>query len=405
MASGQPRLGELLLQLGLITEAQLDAALGAQPKSSLRLGEILVQQGSINEHRLVEVLARRFEMDSVDPSLMSSIHPRVVARLPRAVAEACAALPIALRKTADGDRIIVATSDPLNEGNMHRVHEALSGLKVQWVLCGARALRLAIEKHFGELEGGSSETSGFGAAASVNGHESRTRPEAPMSSTNDLKPSVEAVQVTASSVSMESMITIGPAIALEGPYFLGLPDVEQERLPDVSILEPEDPNEDRFELGLVPLPSYSRSSSSDDCWGDLVLDPPAEVVSVPNGQASGVSSDGDANSVLTQAGAADDDDLPDVTDEVIPADALSLDLVPESKSSSESPAGSGTTEPASSVRALRSRLEAFVAGGHLSPGDEQWVLRVVLRCLLDNDRIEDRHLRAGLPEPVETPAR
>ncbi|OUN01625.1 MAG: hypothetical protein BAA02_06770 [Paenibacillaceae bacterium ZCTH02-B3] len=50
------RLGELLAEAGIITEEQLQEALGEQQKRSMRLGDVLISRGFITEQQLIEVL-------------------------------------------------------------------------------------------------------------------------------------------------------------------------------------------------------------------------------------------------------------------------------------------------------------------------------------------------------------
>jgi type IV pilus assembly protein PilB len=61
------RLGEMLVQLGLLSEPDLERALVKQRKlRGRRLGEVLVEMGLIEEVTLITVLARKFAMPFVD---------------------------------------------------------------------------------------------------------------------------------------------------------------------------------------------------------------------------------------------------------------------------------------------------------------------------------------------------
>ena len=50
------RLGEMLVDAGVLTEKQIDEAVALQKGSGKRLGAILVEHGFINETQLIEVL-------------------------------------------------------------------------------------------------------------------------------------------------------------------------------------------------------------------------------------------------------------------------------------------------------------------------------------------------------------
>jgi hypothetical protein len=53
------RLGDLLLESGLITEAQLGKAVSQQRTSGLQLGQILISQGIITSHQLNRMLTQQ----------------------------------------------------------------------------------------------------------------------------------------------------------------------------------------------------------------------------------------------------------------------------------------------------------------------------------------------------------
>ena len=56
---GKKRIGEILIEMGLVTPLQLEEALDEQKSSHLRIGEILVAQGLLTGVELTEALARR----------------------------------------------------------------------------------------------------------------------------------------------------------------------------------------------------------------------------------------------------------------------------------------------------------------------------------------------------------
>ena len=62
MSDGTP-LGALLMREGLLTEAQLDAALNDQSRSGKQLGRILIELGTISETDLVRTLAKQVGLE------------------------------------------------------------------------------------------------------------------------------------------------------------------------------------------------------------------------------------------------------------------------------------------------------------------------------------------------------
>ncbi|QQE73717.1 Flp pilus assembly complex ATPase component TadA [Brevibacillus composti] len=106
---GRKRLGDILVESGLISEEQLQEALVEQKKSKLKLGDHLLQQGYITEQQLIEILEFQLGIPHVslyrfkmDPSLSSIVTEEVAKRYSL----------IPLKK--EGNRLTVAMVDPLD---------------------------------------------------------------------------------------------------------------------------------------------------------------------------------------------------------------------------------------------------------------------------------------------------
>jgi len=67
------RLGDLLIQQGLLTDEQLKLALGEQKRSGRKLGRIFVESGYVTEEAIAKALARQLQADFVD---LRSFQPR-----------------------------------------------------------------------------------------------------------------------------------------------------------------------------------------------------------------------------------------------------------------------------------------------------------------------------------------
>ena len=108
--ASKKRIGEILVEMGLITPQQLQEALEEQKESHLRIGEILVGKGWVKSIELTEALGRRLGVRFLDlaetrcdTSAMSLVSEKDARRY--------AALPIAF---ADEHTIVVAMVDPSN---------------------------------------------------------------------------------------------------------------------------------------------------------------------------------------------------------------------------------------------------------------------------------------------------
>ena len=74
------RLGELLVQQGLITTDQLAIALAEQRHNNIPLGRLLVRLGFVTEIAIRDIMARTIGQESIE-SLMNRTEPSANARL------------------------------------------------------------------------------------------------------------------------------------------------------------------------------------------------------------------------------------------------------------------------------------------------------------------------------------
>ena len=103
------RLGDILLEAGKISLAQLNRALETQRKTKRRLGEVLIDQGLLTEDEIADVLAQQLSIERID--LEKTFVEQDMARsIPKEVALKYTAIPIFMR---DG-KLVVAMNDPLN---------------------------------------------------------------------------------------------------------------------------------------------------------------------------------------------------------------------------------------------------------------------------------------------------
>ena len=108
MATTRKRLGDLLVESGLITDEQLQLALEEKPRDQ-KLGDALLQRGYITEQQLIEVLEFQLGIPHVnlfrypfDPKLFNIVSKEFAKRN----------LLVPLK--AEGDRLFVAMSDPMD---------------------------------------------------------------------------------------------------------------------------------------------------------------------------------------------------------------------------------------------------------------------------------------------------
>ncbi len=103
------RLGELLIEHKLISEAQLKAALEEQKKSGRRLGRVLIDNGYVDEDAMLRVLSDQMRIPYVDLTTFD-LNPQLVQLLPETDARRHRAL--VLKESNDG--LLVAMGDPMD---------------------------------------------------------------------------------------------------------------------------------------------------------------------------------------------------------------------------------------------------------------------------------------------------
>lgn len=79
------RLGDLLIQQGLLTEEQLKFALDEQKRSGRKLGRIVVESAFVTEEAISQALARQLQATYVDLKLFNP-RPDLISLLPEAQA-------------------------------------------------------------------------------------------------------------------------------------------------------------------------------------------------------------------------------------------------------------------------------------------------------------------------------
>ncbi len=134
------RLGDWLLDRGLVTQTQLDLALREQKRKGFLLGEALAQLGFVTQETLSQFLAHKTETESVDLAKMT-ISVELVKLVPEALARRLVAVPV-LR---ENDILTVAISDPLNVTAFDLL-EQTTRLQVNLVAAPEGDILLAIDR-------------------------------------------------------------------------------------------------------------------------------------------------------------------------------------------------------------------------------------------------------------------
>jgi type IV pilus assembly protein PilB len=141
-AAKTPRIGDLLLREGLVTQEQLNKALAEQRHTGTRVGYNLVKLGFVKETDLTRMLARQHKMPAVDLTKFQ-VDPRIAKLIPGELALKHNVLPL----KRDGRTLTIAMSDPASLSVLDDI-KFITRLDIFPVIAGEFTLRNAIEKFY-----------------------------------------------------------------------------------------------------------------------------------------------------------------------------------------------------------------------------------------------------------------
>lgn len=129
MRRKRKRLGEMLVEGGLLTDAQLQEVLAGQRGSGLKLGEYIIQQGILKEAQIVDVVSQQLLIDKYHPSRYP-FDVNLASALPAEFAVKNQLVP--LRKK--GNLLTVAMVDPMDINALDSA-EIITNLEVEPIIC------------------------------------------------------------------------------------------------------------------------------------------------------------------------------------------------------------------------------------------------------------------------------
>jgi type IV pilus assembly protein PilB len=141
------RIGELLVEGGVLSQSQLEQALFAQRKDGRKLGQLLIELGLVSEIQLTQTLSRQLSVPWV--SLYHVDFSRSLLNLvSREIAERYAVVPILVRRVRkQGDTLYVAMDDPTNDAAIDEVART-AALPVKPMIACPSDIRAAIRVYY-----------------------------------------------------------------------------------------------------------------------------------------------------------------------------------------------------------------------------------------------------------------
>lgn len=138
------RLGDLMLESGLISTKQLEEALETQKTTKRRIGDVLVEKGFISERQLVSVLEYHFHVPFIDLT-ETAIEKNAVNLIPESLAKRSRLIPV----TLEDDALVVAMADPLDLAAVEEIRR-ISGHDIKVGISLQKDIQVAIDRHYGK---------------------------------------------------------------------------------------------------------------------------------------------------------------------------------------------------------------------------------------------------------------
>ena len=141
------RLGELLVQQGLITHDQLRIALTEQKAQNMPIGRLLVRLGFVTEAVIRDIMARTIGQESIDLS-QALVDAEALKLVPQEFARLHRLLPIAY--DADQNMLIVAITEVFNVVALDQLRATIGhNIQMKTVLAGQAQLDEFIDQFYG----------------------------------------------------------------------------------------------------------------------------------------------------------------------------------------------------------------------------------------------------------------
>ena len=141
------RLGEMLVDAGLISEDKLKQALVEQKKAGLKLGQYLTRMGIINEQKIIDLLSEQLNIQKYHPDKYP-LDVSLTNYIPIETAQKYQLAPLKKK----GRLLSVATVDPLDINTLDSI-EVAANMEVEPVICTEREVNQIINSLYGMQSG------------------------------------------------------------------------------------------------------------------------------------------------------------------------------------------------------------------------------------------------------------
>lgn len=137
------RLGDMLIDEGLITDDQLRQALLGQKRKGVKLGQYLAMEGIVTDFQVTDVVCRQLHLEKYNPADYPE-DPSLKDLIPADIAQKYHLVPLSRK----GHLLTVAMTDPLDIEALDTA-EVLTDVEVEPVICTEKELTELISRIYG----------------------------------------------------------------------------------------------------------------------------------------------------------------------------------------------------------------------------------------------------------------
>ena len=141
------KLGEILVEGGLLTQKQLEEALPFQKKSNLKLGQFLVREGIVSESQIVDLVSNQLRLEKYRPDKYT-VDVDLANLLPAEIAHKYQAAPL----QKNGLLLTIAMMDPLDINGLDAI-EVYTNCEVEAIICTESHLNQLLNSLYGSYAG------------------------------------------------------------------------------------------------------------------------------------------------------------------------------------------------------------------------------------------------------------
>ena len=141
------KLGEILVEGGLLTRKQLEEALPFQKKSHLKLGQFLVREGIVNESQIVDLVSNQLRIGKYRPENYT-IDVDLTNLIPADIAHKYQTAPL----QKNGLLLSIAMVDPLDINALDAI-ELFTNCEVEVLICSEQHLNSLLSSLYGTYAG------------------------------------------------------------------------------------------------------------------------------------------------------------------------------------------------------------------------------------------------------------